>query len=77
MPNTFFIFKSYIPLHKINKKYLQIDSMIDSGSFCNFISPTLVKKLNLIPQKIYNKLIVKGISGNSNVINEFINLKFK
>ena len=51
--------------------------MLDCGSFCNFISSNLVKKLNLKSQKLKNKIIIKGISGSTNSINDFVNLKFQ
>ncbi len=51
--------------------------MLDCGSFCNFISRKLVEKLNLKPQKLLNKILVKGISGITNSINEYVNLNFQ
>jgi len=39
--------------------------MLDSGSFCNFITEKLVNKLKLNVQKIKNKILVKGISGRT------------
>jgi len=51
--------------------------MLDSGSYCNFISNNLVKKLNLKPIKITNKLLVKGIRGTTKKINSYINLIFQ
>jgi len=39
--------------------------MLDSGSFCNFITEKLVNKLKLNIQKTKNKILVKGISGRT------------
>ena len=83
LPNSFIIFKTFIPL-KINNinlndyNYNKIlcESMLDSGSYCNFISKNLVKKLKLSPSKIVNLITIKGIGGTTN-IDEFSILKFQ
>ena len=79
LPNSFFLFKAFIPRENSNVKNskLQCDAMLDCGSLCNFISPNLVKKLKLKTHKALNEIIIKGISGTTNSINEFVNLKFQ
>jgi len=51
--------------------------MLDCGSYCNFISTNLISRLNLVPQKLNNKIYIKGISGDTDSINEFVSLNFQ
>ncbi len=83
LSNSFFTFKTFIPSNYFikndnkNISKLQCDSMLDCGSYCNFISNNLVQKLNLKPIKIVNKLFVKGISGTTTKINSYVKLNFQ
>ena len=83
LPNTFFIFKNIIPLksnnikiNNLNNNKIICESMFDTGSYCNFISSSLVKKLKLNCSNTINNITIKGISG-STIINKFINLNFQ
>jgi len=51
--------------------------MLDCGSYCNFISTNLISRLNLVPQKLNNKIHINGISGDTDSINEFVLLNFQ
>jgi len=51
--------------------------MLDSGSFCNFITENLVQKLNLKIYNLKNKISVKGISGSTTKIDQYVWLKFQ
>jgi len=51
--------------------------MLDSGSFCNFITEKLVNKLKLNVQKTKNKILVKGISGRTTKLGQFVLLNFQ
>jgi len=51
--------------------------MLDSGSFCNFITENLVQKLNLKIYNLKNKILVKGISGSTTKIDQYVWLKFQ
>ena len=51
--------------------------MLDSGSFYNFITEKLVNKLNLNIQKTKNKILVKGISGRTTKLDQFVWLYFQ
>jgi len=55
---------------------IQCNSILDSGSFCNFISEEFASSLNIQPQICEHKIIVKGITGATTSINKYINLKF-
>jgi len=46
--------------------------MLDSGSFCNFITEKLVNKLKLNIQTTKNKILVKGISGRTTKLDQFV-----
>ena len=78
LPSTFFTFKSFIPTLDKNNKVIktQVKSILDCGSYCNFISKNLVSKLKLNPQKLQTPVHVKGISGDTDPINECVPLKF-
>ena len=82
LPKSFFNFNIYIPLKinniKINNSNNKIicNSILDSGSICNFISKNFVNQFNLKTKHTKNSIIVKGISGTT-IINEFIELKFQ
>ena len=82
LPKTFFNFKIYIPSKinniKINNSNNKIicNSILDSGSICNFISKNFVNQYNLKTKNTKNSIIIKGISGTT-IINEFVELKFK
>ena len=84
IPETFYKFNCKIPLklndlndnnlkNQFNKQY---ESILDSGSYCNFISTKLVKNLNLKPQKTTRIIQINGISGATK-INEYVNLYFQ
>ena len=68
LPPSFFNFKIFIP-QKINniqinnKNFNKIvcNSILDSGSICNFISKNLVDKLKLRTYKTVNKIKIHGI----------------
>eukprot|EP00833_Pecoramyces_ruminatium_P012029 jgi/Orpsp1_1/1186061/evm.model.c7180000096696.1 len=49
----------------------------DSGSYCNFITEKLVQNLNLKRQKLKNKILVKGISGTTTQIDQYVCLHFQ
>eukprot|EP00833_Pecoramyces_ruminatium_P006824 jgi/Orpsp1_1/1180856/evm.model.c7180000074882.1 len=51
--------------------------MLDSGSFCNFITEKLVKKLNLKKYYLKNKILVKGITGSTTQIDQYVWLTFQ
>jgi len=51
--------------------------MLDSGSFCNFITEKFVNKLKFNVQKTKNKILVKGISGSSTKLDQFVWLNFQ
>jgi len=51
--------------------------MLDCVVYCNFISTNLISRLNLVPQKLNNKIHIKGISGDTDSINEFVSLNFQ
>ena len=51
--------------------------MLDSGSFCNFITEKLANKLKLNIQKTKNKILVKGISGRTTKLDQFVWLNFQ
>ncbi len=83
LPNTFFLFKCLIPIKLNNIKFnsfkyknLLCNSILDCGSYCNFISINLVNKLNLKPQKISKNFTIIGISGTTK-IDKNIKLKFQ
>jgi len=46
--------------------------MLDSDSFCNFIIEELVITLNLKKYNLKSKIFVKGISGDTTQIKNFI-----
>jgi len=73
------LFKSFIPtINKRNKNIkLQTKSILDYGSYCNFISTNLISRLNLVTQKLKNKIYIKGINGDTDSINEFVSLNFQ
>ena len=83
LPNTFYISTFEIPknLNKLNsinnnENKLQFKLMLDSGSYCNFISKSLVEELNLKSDKLKNSIHIKGISGTIN-IDQYVPLYFK
>ena len=51
--------------------------MLDSGSFCNFITEKLVNNLKLNIQKTKNKILVKDISGRTIKFDQFVWLNFQ
>jgi len=51
--------------------------MLDSGSFCNFITEELVKTLKLKKYNLKSKILVKGISGDTTQIKNYVWLKFQ
>ena len=61
------------------KKFQKLtsESMLDSGSFCNFITEKLANKLKLNIQKTKNKILVKGISGRTTKLDQFVWLNFQ
>ena len=81
LPKTFFNFKIYIPSKinniKINNSNNKIicNSILDSGSICNFISKNFVNQYNLKTKNTKNSIIIKGISGTT-IINKFVELNF-
>jgi len=79
LPETFFTFKTHILIREDHKNTIkqQIRSILDSGSLCNFISSSLVNKLNLTTHKLQNKILIKGISGDTESINNSVTLKFQ
>ena len=79
LPESFFSFNSHIPILNENNKIIkyQVRSILDTGSLCNFISSNLVKKLNLNINKCQSKILIKGISGDTDSINRFVSLKFQ
>ena len=85
LPTSFFIFTTYFPTKSKNKNdvnknqnnKITCESMLDCGSLCNFINNKLIKKLNVTPKPLSNKIIIKGISGATTTINQYINLKFQ
>ena len=82
LPNTFFTLKTFIPLklnnikNNFNNKFTKYSTILDSGSYCNFISKDLVSKLNLQKHKAINSIEIKGISGSA-FIKEIVVLKFQ
>ena len=82
LPDTFFTLKTCIPLklnyikNKFDNKFINYSTILDSGSYCNFISKDLVSKLNLQTHKAINSIEIKGISG-STFIKEIVVLKFQ
>ncbi len=82
IPKTFYLFNCRIPLELNNLKNKQqnsqnqeYESILDSGSYCNFISTNLIKKLNLQPQNTTNTIYIKGISGTTK-LNTYVYLYF-
>ena len=61
--------------NKITKS--QVKTILDCGSFSNFISSNLVSKLKLKTNKLQTSILVKGISGDTDSINESVTLKFQ
>ena len=83
IPESFYKFYSKIPIKLNNLNYdhkdqntLEYESILDSGSYCNFISKELINKLNLRTQTTNNIIQIKGISGTTK-INEYIKLYFQ
>lgn len=82
LPKSFLILKILIPFKlneinsnsKINK--IECESILDCGSYCNFISTKIIKKLNLTPIKTKNILNIIGISGHTK-LNYYIPLIFQ
>jgi len=64
LPSTFLLFDTYIPTTfsnnikniKNDNNKLKTESMLDSGSFCNFITEELVKTLNLKKYNLKSKI---------------------
>ncbi len=50
--------------------------MLDCGSYCNFISNKLVDKLNLKIQTTKTQIKIKGISGITTTLNQYVKLNF-
>lgn len=83
LPNTFCFLKVYIPLkqnniHIKNSKIQKLicESILDSGSYCNFISSNLVNQFKLQQHKIKNKITINGISGSIK-LDSFVYLNFQ
>eukprot|EP00833_Pecoramyces_ruminatium_P015483 jgi/Orpsp1_1/1189515/evm.model.d7180000072564.1 len=60
----------------LNKLNYECNSILDCGSYCNFISKNLVDKLKLPKYQIKNYLKINGISGTT-IIKNFTKLKFQ
>ena len=54
----------------------ECNSILDCGSYCNFISKYLINKLNLPIYETKNYLKINGISGTT-IIKNFTKLKFQ
>ena len=69
--NSFLTFNSFISVfneqNKITKS--QVKTILDCGSFSNFISTNLVSKLKLKTNNLQNSILVKEISGDTDSIN--------
>ena len=74
--STFIILKCYISNNTNKIKNEEFNALLDSGSYCNFISTNLVNKLNLITHQTLHPIQIKGISG-ATTINHFVYLKFQ
>jgi len=62
---------------KNDNNKLKTESMLDSNSFCNFITEELVKTLNLKKYNLKSKILVKGISCDTTQIKNYVWLKFQ
>jgi len=67
IPEIFYKFYSKIPIKLNNLNYdhkdqntLEYESILDSGSYWNFISKELINKLNLRTQTTNNIIQIKG-----------------
>ena len=83
LPTSFFNFKIFIPqkinniqINNKNHNKIVCNSILDSGSICNFISKNLVEKLNLKTKHTKNSINIKGISGTT-IINKFTKIIFQ
>ena len=83
LPKSFFNFKIFIPIklnniqiNNNNYNKINCNSILDSGSLCNFISTNLVEKFNLKTKPTKNSITIKGISGTTK-INKFTKLIFQ
>ena len=56
-------------------KYNEYNAILDSGSYCNFISTNLINHLKLDTHQTLHPVQIKGISG-STIINQYVYLKF-
>ena len=70
------ILKCSIPSTTNNSNNDEYEALLDTGSYCNFISIDLVKKLNLTTNQTINPIQIIGISGPT-IINKYVHLKFQ
>lgn len=84
LPKSFFNFTILIPIKQFNikfnknnnNKFLPFETMLDSGSACNFISNKIVEQFNINKINLPKPITLEGITGSA-IIDKFVELEFQ
>ena len=84
LPKSFFNFTILISIKQFNikfnknhnNKFLPFETMLDSGSACNFISNKIVEQFNINKINLPKPITLEGITGSA-IIDKFVELEFQ